>query len=82
MNIGTVVLSNQSSVYSFLVDIDNFLNDNIDECLKQTDYDDYQLYVEVEEALEDQVIFDCNITEEAFLKLFTKIPQYEIHEED
>lgn len=82
MNIGTVTLSNQSSVYSFLVDIDNFLNDNLDECLKQTAYDDYQLYVETEESLEDQVIFDCNITEEAFLTLFTKISQYEIHGKD
>lgn len=82
MNIGTVTLSNQNSVYSFLVDIDNFLNDNLDECLAQTDFDDYQLYIEVEEALDDPVIFDCNITEEAFLSLFSKIQQYEIHEED
>lgn len=82
MNKGTVTLSNQNSVYNFLVDIDNFLNENLDECLKQTGYDDYQLYIEVEEALEDPVIFDCNITEEAFLSLFSKIQQYEINEED
>lgn len=82
MNRGIVFLSNATSGFIYEVDIDNFLNDNLDTCLKQTEYDDYRLYVEVEEQLEDHVIFDVNITEEAFLTLFSKIQNYEIHEED
>lgn len=70
---GIVSLSDPRTVTTFHINLDDFLNENLMLCLNRVEDDNFQLYVEYDELpgdCESSIIFDHNISEKQFKKLY------------